>query len=316
MTGASDGWNVPSPEPLRFHRLHRLGRTGVLWALLGVLVLGALVAVGTQVVLLPLFIVVAGLGAVIDTDPVTPAGLAHVNLVWAAAIPVALLVPRVVHRLPLGWVSSVAGRVRWRWLATCLVLAAVALGLTVAVAAYLPQQEAVPVGGDVNDFTARTAAFVLVVVLLTPLQAAGEEYVFRGYLTQVCGGLFGGRLGLALAIGVPAVVFALAHGAQDAPVFVDRLAFGLVAGVLVILTGGLEAAVAMHVLNNWVAFGLALSFGDMNAALHPASSSWWTLPTTLVQSLVFVALTVWMARRRGIATEVEAPVLERPNGRV
>ena len=29
------------------------------------------------------------------------------------------------------------------------------------------------------------------------------------------------------------------------------------------LTGGLEAGIAMHVLNNWLAFGLALAFGDM-----------------------------------------------------
>ena len=63
---------------------------------------------------------------------------------------------------------------------------------------------------------------------------------------------------------VPAVLFALAHGlGQSVPIFFDRLAFGLVAGLLVVLTGGLEAGIAMHVLNNWVAFGLTLAFGDM-----------------------------------------------------
>ncbi|WP_447646819.1 CPBP family intramembrane glutamic endopeptidase [Nocardioides zeae] len=45
-----------------------------------------------------------------------------------------------------------------------------------------------------------------------------------------------------LAVVVPALLFALAHGAQDPPVFFDRFAFGLAAGVLVILTGGSRQA--------------------------------------------------------------------------
>ena len=53
--------------------------------------------------------------------------------------------------------------------------------------------------------------------------------------------------------------------ARAPPIFFDRFAFGLVAGMLVILTGGLEAGIAMHVLNNWLAFGIALAFGDTRA---------------------------------------------------
>ena len=140
---------------------------------------------------------------------------------------------------------------------------------------------------------------MIVIVLLTPLQAAGEEYAFRGYLTQAFGGLFRSRVAAVL---LPAVLFALAHGAQDAPVFVDRLAFGIVAGILVIATGGLEAGIAMHVLNNFLAYGFALAFSDMTTALNPTGGSWWTLPTTLTQSLVYLALAIWAARRMGIAT--------------
>ena len=101
------------------------------------------------------------------------------------------------------------------------------------------------------------------------------------------------------AVLIPAVLFALAHGAQDAPVFVDRLAFGIVAGILVIATGGLEAGIAMHVLNNFLAYGFALAFSDMTTALNPTGGSWWTLPTTLTQSLVYLALAIWAARRMG-----------------
>ena len=82
----------------------------------------------------------------------------------------------------------------------------------------------------------------MIVVLTTPLQAAGEEYGFRGYLLQAFGSLFatarvdGGR------VLVSATLFALAHGVQNFPLFFDRFMFGLIAGWLVIRTGGLEAA--------------------------------------------------------------------------
>ena len=82
---------------------------------------------------------------------------------------------------------------------------------------------------------------MLVIVLLTPLQAAGEEYAFRGYLTQAFGGLFRRRVRRPPPRHPRACCSRFAHGAQDAPIFVDRFAFGLVAGILVIATGGLEA---------------------------------------------------------------------------
>ena len=114
-----------------------------------------------------------------------------------------------------------------------------------------------------------------------------------------------------------AVLFALAHGVgQSAPIFFDRFAFGLVAGSLVILTGGLEAGIAMHVLNNWVAFGLALAFGDMGSALNPTGGSWWSIPVTVTQSLVYLALALFVARRMGLSTRTSPIVLEGPRRRV
>ena len=96
---------------------------------------------------------------------------------------------------------------------------------------------------------------------------------------------------MVAAVVIPAVLFALAHGiGQSSPIFFDRFAFGLVAGTLVILTGGLEAGIAMHVLNNWLAFGIALAFGDMGSALNPTGGTWWSIPVTLTQSLVYLGL--------------------------
>lgn len=296
---------------LEYHELHRGGRTSWWRALIGVLVL-LLNFLGFM--FLPLLLLAAfaawyvAHGTSFDTavdqlsgNDVTPASLAFLNLALASAIPTVMILTYVLHGwLRPGWVASVVGRMRWLWLLVCLGLSVLALFATLVVSALLPSAgDAGDVGGHVNDFTTTTLQFALVILFLTPLQAAGEEYAFRGYLTQAFGGLFGRRW---VAVLVPALLFAIAHGAQDAPVFFDRFAFGLVAGVLVIATGGLEAGIAMHVLNNFLAFGLALLFGNMTDALNASGGSWWMIPTTLTQSLVYLGLVTFVARRLGIAT--------------
>jgi len=116
--------------------------------------------------------------------------------------------------------------------------------------------------------------------------------------------VWGKQLSQALAVLGPALIFALFHGlSQDWPVFFDRFAFGVVAGILVIHTGGLEAPIAMHVLNNFLAFGLALTFGDLTTALNAeGGSSWWTILSTMTQSLVYLGLATWVARAMGLVT--------------
>jgi membrane protease YdiL (CAAX protease family) len=303
-----------------YHLIHReVGRWSPWRPVLG-LVVGVLLMLVAQLLLLILFYAfffvsgaddVSGkLDALSDTTHVTPSLLAYLNLSLAAAIPVAILLTTVFHGLRPGWICSVAGRLRWRWMGVTFLLAFVALFATVIVGTLVPAAgDPADSSGGLNHWSDTLRDFVVVIVLLTPLQAAGEEFAFRGYLTQAFGGLFaplGPRVARAGAVLLPAVLFALAHGAQDAPVFVDRLAFGLVAGILVLATGGLEAGIAMHVLNNFLAYGFALSFSDMTSALNPTGGSWWTLPTTLTQSLVYLALAIVAARRMGVTNRVEA----------
>jgi membrane protease YdiL (CAAX protease family) len=308
---------------LSYHLVQRGGRPGW-WRP----VVGTILLVATMLTLVPLLLQLPfALGYAVAGDPVgdsmtrlldledpTPAGLAYLNLVLAAAIPVTWFLTRVVHGLRPRWLASVRPRIRWRWFGLCLGLSVLSLFATLVVSSLLPSSSSDPqVSGSLNDFTSTTRDFLLVVLLLTPLQAAGEEYAFRGYLTQAFGGLFGNRF--AAVVG-PALLFALAHGAQSAPVFFDRFAFGVVAGVLVVVTGGLEAGIAMHVLNNWLAFGLALAFGDMGSTLNPVGGSWWGIPVTLTQSLVYLGLALFAARRRGLETTTREAVLVAPSGRV
>jgi membrane protease YdiL (CAAX protease family) len=318
------GWPAPGPAPaLRYHELQAAGRRGWWRPVAGTLSLVLLMLVVVPLLIqLPFAIwfaatgqpVISGMERLLDLSDPTPLGLAYLNLVLACAIPVTWLLTRVLHGLRPRWLASVAGGIRWRWFLVCFGLSVVSLLATLVVSSLVPASAGdSQVSTQVNDFTETTRDFLLVVLLLTPLQAAGEEYAFRGYLTQAFGGLFRQPW---VAVAGPALLFALAHGAQDAPVFFDRFAFGVVAGVLVIATGGLEAGIAMHVLNNWLAFGLALAFGDMGSALNPTGGSWWSLPVTLTQSLVYLGLTLFVARRMGLATATGPAVLAAPSRRV
>jgi membrane protease YdiL (CAAX protease family) len=336
---------LPAPDfQPQYHELHRVGRPGTWRSVVGALLLLVLVFAVVPIIAGALFfggLVVAGYSVdeaarLLDvTAEATPAGLALLNIVIATAIPLTFAVTWWLHRLKPRWVSSVRPRLRWGYLLVCVPIAVVALVASVGVGLLLPLSPGESPVGQVNEFTNRTRDFLLVILLLTPLQAAGEEYLFRGYLTQAFGSLrVSRRVSQSLAVLGPALIFALFHGiSQDPPVFFDRFAFGVVAGILVIRTGGLEAAIAMHVLNNFLAFGLALAFGDLTTALNATGdSSWWTIISTLTQSLVYLGLATWVAKAMGVVsvgppvggavpppaaeTGSSGPVLEGPRPRV
>ena len=100
-------------------------------------------------------------------------------------------------------------------------------------------------------------------LLTTPLQSAAEEYLFRGYLSQaIAGWIRRPAVGAVVAAVVTAALFSLAHAPGDLPTFLDRFAFGLAASAVVWLTGGLEAAIVLHAVNNVLVFVLAGALGD------------------------------------------------------
>jgi membrane protease YdiL (CAAX protease family) len=98
-------------------------------------------------------------------------------------------------------------------------------------------------------------------------------------------------------VAITALLFALAHGTQNFPLFFDRLAFGVIAGVTVVLVGGLEPGIAMHVVNNLVAFGFAIAFDELVSSLTVSEVSYWQIPVTLVQHGTYLVLVLWVARQ-------------------
>lgn len=285
--GPAEAWRPrPYPQLLR-GPAHRWWRPllGLVLVLAGIALLFGLT---TAVV------VVAGVAGWVDLAAVEESFdqwwmLLLTNLGLAALIGVAMLATWAGHGWRPGWTSSVVGRLRWRWMLVAAGASAVpAVGGTVVLFA---------VDGWPSGQGRDVAALLAVVLLTTPLQAAGEEYLFRGWLTQAIGSLFRRAVtGAVVAAAVSATLFALAHGSQNAWLFADRFAFGLLASYLVWRTGGLEAAVAAHAVNNVVVFVPTILTGGISDALtvtqtHPS------LVALDVVVMVLVALAVSLAAR-------------------
>jgi len=220
-----------------------------------------------------------------------PDGILASHLGIAGLLLCVLLIQRYWHGRKGGWVMSVQPGGRWRYLLICLVLAAVLLNIVM----WLMR------GGNMAWQAAQPDWMIyLVLILITsPLQAAAEEFFFRGYLQQAIGSL-AGRAWVGVACS--SLVFAIFHGDQNVALFAHRLGFGLIAGTLVWATGGLEAAIAVHVANNVFAFGYALFTGGVATLKATSAISWEAACSDLASFAVFGALAWWIGRRMHVAT--------------
>lgn len=275
-------------EPLRHHRLART-RPGW-WRPL----LALLLAVATYVVLLVvllLALVGAGLADAriarwLDawsgetTIPDDPLGTAVMMSMLALMVPACRLAVRWTGRR--GGLDSVAGRVRWGLLGRALWVPAAVLGVAVAASWALDPRPVHPVP--------QAAWMALVVVLLVPLQAAGEEYVFRGLLPQVVGAWLRSPV-WGVLVSLP--LFVAGHG-YNALGLAGVATFAAAAAWMTWRTGGLEVAIAFHAVNNVVAFGMALlGLADPNAPVTPLAAG-----LDAAVTLAVVALVEWQWRTR------------------
>ncbi|MCH0540399.1 CPBP family intramembrane metalloprotease [Streptomyces sp. MUM 203J] len=217
-------------------------------------------------------------------------------LVIAIALPLVLLAVRWVGARPAGTVSSVTGRLRVGWLGRCLMAAAAVQALSTTVMLLLPAGEtAEDAPADVWVGWGPYAASLTMLILLVPLQAAAEEYVCRGWLFQAVGQFLRSPW---LATLPQALVFAALHGWGTVWGFVDLLVFGVVVGMLSVRTGGLEAAISLHVVNNLVAFGFTAAFVDGLLSEETAADMPWEMAVVdIVSILLYAALILWLTPR-------------------
>ncbi len=216
----------------------------------------------------------------------------------ASLASVAILLPSIwFARLitgprPTGLLSSVAGRLRWKWMSR-LLLPALGVYLLSTVFSLVLQPliagQPVPSG----RVTATTWAVVIVAVLLVPLQATAEEFVFRGYLMQSVGGWLRHPL---FAILIPIPFFTFGH-AYDVWGMLDVSVFAIAATWLTWRTGGLEASIAAHVVNNTVIFVIgAFGLVDVNSK----TGDYTEVLVSIVTLAVYAFLVLRAAKRFGL----------------
>ncbi|MFC7584491.1 CPBP family intramembrane glutamic endopeptidase [Nonomuraea antimicrobica] len=107
-------------------------------------------------------------------------------------------------------------------------------------------------------FADLVAVFVIT-LLLSPLQAAGEEYGYRGLAFRVAASWGRGpRTALVLGLAVSSVLFAAIHLSTDPWLNGYYLTLGVTFGLITWRTGGLETAIVIHAANNTLAYLLMI----------------------------------------------------------
>ncbi|HEX7188464.1 MAG TPA: type II CAAX endopeptidase family protein, partial [Actinomycetes bacterium] len=228
-------------------------------------------------------------------SPDSPIGLLANNLVITVMVPAAALSVMVVHRERIGWLASVVGRPRWGMLARFLGVATIVVVVFFGASFLLPGDAT----QEIETPSAPTLVALLAVILLTtPLQAAAEEVGFRGYLSQGVASWFSRpAVGTVVAGAVSALLFALAHGTQDTWLFGDRLAFGVVASWLAWRTGGLEAPVALHIVNNLVSLAFTAATGSLEDSLTASTLEWQFAALDIAMMIAFAVVVDRLAAR-------------------
>jgi membrane protease YdiL (CAAX protease family) len=259
----------------------RLARDRVWWKLLLELVLALvwwLIAAGVVAIVI---LEAAGAKKLEELDILTQLVLIHLTL--GSMTIAALAGARVMGRNP--WqILSVAGRLRWSWLGRCVAIALIAQLSFVVLGMVL---ELVTTGTleSLSHGDSQLGYVVVITLVLVPFQAGAEEVFNRGTLQQVLGG-WGAPAWLAMLLTTGA--FIAMHGTPNLGT-IAIAAMGFTYAWLTLETGGLEAAIAGHAINNIVAFILgALAHGT--DALDPQKLNERVDVTSLVVQLASIAI--------------------------
>ena len=225
----------------------------------------------------------------------TPSLFLANNVGVALAIPAALLAHWALLGQGPGWLISIQGRLRWGALSRFLLVAA---GVhVVALVLWLV------LNGAPADLRVRPETwFLLAVILLTtPLQAAGEEVAFRGLGARAVGSWFAGpRVGLVVSTAVTALLFMAVHGAGDVWLNVFYACLAVAGSLLTWRTGGLEAAVALHVVANLTTM-VFLPFLGLDGFFDRGAGTGGAQALTQASAVVVATVALlWQTRRLGL----------------
>lgn len=315
-------------EPLEYHRLLRGVQNYRWWKPLLLLLLSGvyfgIFTIIVSVAFLPLLLqnpdylngVTTGTGAALDTQVPVSVLLSLVSIL--IMIPAVILAMLTLNMRPNGRVWSVAARIRWGLLGrlslvallAVVVMNVAAIGFEIALNPASLNDPAPTAAAADFDWTAAWTSLVIV-ILLVPLQATAEEVVFRGLFMQVLGSWLKSPW---FGILIPSIGFALAH-IYDIWGLLSVGLLGVVAAWLTWRTGGLEAAIAIHIVNNLIAFGfMTFNVGGETAQVEQTGGV-----GSLIGSVVGYALFIWLVirvfRKHGYGrTRIDMVQIEVPLG--
>lgn len=263
-----------------------------------------------------LSIVLGGVGVLIDLATgaysldelsrgeitLTPWSMLTNNLSLAALWPLSMLLQWWLFGVRPGWMSSVEGRFRWRWARRLALIIVPVWIVYVGVSFVLSPLDPVVIDGTV-------VAMVLVVVLTTPLQSAGEEFGARGLIQRSVGSWFARPLP-AFIVGaiISGAIFASAHLAGDPWLIAYYFVFGVSLSAAARGTGGLEAPVLIHVTNNVLLLIPTALMSQTDAVFERgdgAGGPFMLIPMALCIAAALVS--TWWAKRNGVATRAPLP---------
>lgn len=223
------------------------------------------------------------------------------NLTIVAMIPAAYLSHWACTGQRPRWLSSVVGGLRWGWLLRCVaattVLYLVLNGVSLLVS-----------GLPTLEWRSSSVFMIVSILLTTPLQAAGEEIGLRGLGNRAIASWFSSpQVAWWVGAVVTSLVFASLHLASNVALNVFYFSFGMVSCWLVRISGGLEASIAFHVVNNMVA-SWVLPFTDISHMMDRGAGAVTVADGIQTFAAVLLApLVLWLLVRREKPVNVGPP---------
>ncbi|RPF21923.1 membrane protease YdiL (CAAX protease family) [Myceligenerans xiligouense] len=219
------------------------------------------------------------------------AGLAATALLT----PWSMLIQRWLYGVPGPSLHSVVSRFRFDLFGRALIAIVPLFVIAIGITEYLDPRP------TVSWSHADIVGLFVVVVLLVPLQSAGEEYGLRGLVFRIAGSWVHGRwTSLILGTIVSSAIFAVIHVAADPWWNVFYLVFSITASFMTWRTGGVEYAVVMHAVYNVLTFTYWFIVNADLADRFDRSASTVTAPLIVPSALAMIAIAVmvWIRTRR------------------
>ncbi|GGK89637.1 hypothetical protein GCM10007382_07050 [Salinibacterium xinjiangense] len=235
--------------------------------------------------------------------PFTPGVLLSTNVALALTIPLAMGLQRLFFGARVGTLASVAGRFRWKWMGRLALIIVPVWILYIGASVLIGPVEFVAIDGTV-------LIMIAIVILTTPLQAAGEEFGARGLIQRSAGSWFQNpATAFVVSTLIASSLFALAHLAGDPWLIAYYFIFGVSMSLAARGTGGLEAPILIHATNNVLLFLPAVLLGQLDQGIDRSAGTggpFILIPMALCLAAAGIS-TLWARRNR---VQTTAPAIE------